>query len=52
LTTDKIKTSEIMTREIKIRRVEFQNYSRKDKRQIKVVFTDGEIAYISPCCES
>ena len=52
LTTDKIKTSEIMTREIKIRRVEFQNYNRKDKRQIKVVFTDGEIAYISPCCES
>lgn len=41
-----------MIREIKIRRVEFQNYSRKNKRQIKVVFTDGEIAYISPCCES
>ena len=36
---------------IKIRRVEFLNYSRKSKRMIKVTFTDGEVAYISPCCE-
>ena len=41
-----------MARDIKIRRVEFLNYSRENYRRIKVVFTDGQIAYISPCCES
>lgn len=38
-------------KKIAIRRVEFLNYSRKNKRMIKVVFTDGEVAYISPCHE-
>ena len=37
--------------DIKISRVEFLYYSRKDKRMIKVTFTDREVAYISPCHE-
>lgn len=41
-----------MTNEIKIRRVEFLYYNRKEKRLIKVTFTDGEVAYIGKCLEA
>ena len=38
--------------DFEIRRVEFLYYNQKKNRKIKVTFTDGEVAYISPCCES
>ncbi len=37
--------------DFEIRRVDFLYYNWKQRRKIKVTFTDGEIAYIQPCWE-
>lgn len=41
-----------MEGEVKVSKVVLQYYSQPERRRIKVHLSNGNTAYISPCCES